>query len=429
MGAMDAVGKILEANQRLKVQLHDAHKRLEQQAQQIEVHAAHALTDSLTGLANRRAFDAELTRRVAESGRYGAPLSLIMLDIDHFKQFNDEFGHGAGDMVLAEVAKALKATMRTPDFVARYGGEEFAIIMPHTAMDQIPICAERIRLRIEETRCEFEGQTLSVTASLGVAQFIRGQKSADLLRCADEALYAAKHAGRNRVHFCAAARADHSTNGSEIPALDETGAKGVKLSVAVDSSESTDLRTDASTGLPNRMAFLEDMRRRLSEAQRHDTRFSLMFIKIDNLDELREQHGAPLGGLVLRVFTQFLSAAMREMDVVARYDDERFGIILPGTALVDAAAAGERLRSAIQRSPLSLMKKSIALSVSIGLAEAKRTEELELLVQRAQEAMEAAVVIGGNGVHFHNGLSIGGYANAEASVLDGHCELAAAGCA
>jgi diguanylate cyclase (GGDEF)-like protein len=428
LGAMDAVGKILEANQQLKGQLHEAHQRLEEQAHEIEMHATHALTDSLTSLANRRAFDAELTRRVAESARYGAPLSLMLLDIDHFKQFNDQYGHHAGDLVLIEVAKALKAVMRIPDFVARYGGEEFAIIMPHTAMEQIPLCAERVRARIEETRCDFEGQSLQVTASAGVAQFIRGQKSGDLLRCADDALYAAKHAGRNRVHFCAAPRTEQTAQGISGAAVAETDGKTSALVVARGHSENKDLRTDAATGLPTRLAFLEDLRRRQSEAMRYGTRFSLMFIKIDNLAELMKQHGTAMGGLVVRVFTQFLSAAMREMDVVTRYGEELFGIILPGTALVDAAGAGERLRSAIQRSPLPLMKRKIHLSISVGLAESTDGEELEQLLERAQEAMAASVGIGGNGVHFHNGVSIDGYTGASLAALNGRFELVAAGC-
>ena len=129
-----SVAEIIKSNSRLQEQLKTAEVKLQEQAHQIEVHAADALTDALTGGANRRAFDADLARRIAEFQRRGTPFCLLMIDVDHFKKFNDSHGHLAGDEVLRGVARVLRETCRGMDIVARYGGEEFAVIMPSTTI-------------------------------------------------------------------------------------------------------------------------------------------------------------------------------------------------------------------------------------------------------------------------------------------------------
>ena len=172
VNVLEAVTKILEVNQRLEQQLQSAESKLHEQAEQIKLHSANALTDALTGLGNRRAFDAELARRSAEFQRQGTTFCLLMLDVDHFKKFNDAHGHLAGDEVLRLVGRTLKSAVRTPDFVARYGGEEFGVIMPQTTLAETPPCGERIRAAIEQAECEFEGKKLRVTASIGIAQVL-----------------------------------------------------------------------------------------------------------------------------------------------------------------------------------------------------------------------------------------------------------------
>ena len=172
---LDAVSKILSANQHLEQRLQSAESKLQQQAEQIRVHAANALTDALTGLANRRAFDSELARRLAEFQRYGKTFCLMMLDIDHFKRFNDTHGHLAGDQVLRLVGATLKTTVRTPDFVARYGGEEFAVIMPQTSLEEGSRGGERIRSGIERAKCIYENKNLQVTASIGLCKWAQAK--------------------------------------------------------------------------------------------------------------------------------------------------------------------------------------------------------------------------------------------------------------
>jgi diguanylate cyclase (GGDEF)-like protein len=159
-----------------------------------------ARTDPLTGLANRRRFMEELEQEVERSERYGRPLSVVALDLDHFKSVNDSHGHAAGDDVLREAAQALQSVCRDVDLAARMGGEEFSLLLPETDIPGARIVAERVRERIAGAAHRSPaGQAFRVTASLGVATVKPGASGEALLQAADEALYRAKDAGRNRV--------------------------------------------------------------------------------------------------------------------------------------------------------------------------------------------------------------------------------------
>ncbi len=164
------MAKLIEANQQIQERLTSTEDKLRQQAQQIEINALEARTDPLTLLANRRAMDDELDRRLAELRRHGRTFSLIMADLDRFKGVNDAYGHPVGDQVLREVATALRRTMRDMDMVARYGGEEFAIILPGTAVTDACKAAMRIRKAVETARFHHRGEALRITVSLGVAE-------------------------------------------------------------------------------------------------------------------------------------------------------------------------------------------------------------------------------------------------------------------
>ena len=157
--------------------------------------------DPLTDVANRRALNERLDEEYLRAHRYGRPMSLGMLDIDHFKRLNDTHGHPAGDYALIEVAKVIKSTLRRHDFVARYGGEEFVMVLPETAADRALLAFERVRINIESLPIVYDGKLIPVTVSLGVAScphqlLTKGQ---DLITLADTALYDAKRSGRNRV--------------------------------------------------------------------------------------------------------------------------------------------------------------------------------------------------------------------------------------
>ncbi len=174
-----------------QVALAVSHARLYTQSQQ------QAMTDALTGCFNRRAFDMQLERDLSLATRIRQPLSLIMLDVDHFKSVNDTYGHDAGDAALRCLADMLRAELRGVDTAARYGGEEFAIILPQADLNGALLVAERLRARLADTVMPSIGH---ITASFGLASFPQcADASAQLVKLADRALYDAKHAGRNRI--------------------------------------------------------------------------------------------------------------------------------------------------------------------------------------------------------------------------------------
>jgi diguanylate cyclase (GGDEF)-like protein len=162
--------------------------------------------DALTGLYNRWFVMEKIEAEINRSLRSGAPLTLMMLDIDHFKRVNDTYGHTAGDHVLQSVGKMLKESCRVYDIPGRYGGEEFCVLLPDTKIGSTPTVAERIRNRLESTELAVGAESIVVTASIGIAGLDAGDSdtvltSAALIDRADRALYSAKRLGRNRVEM------------------------------------------------------------------------------------------------------------------------------------------------------------------------------------------------------------------------------------
>jgi diguanylate cyclase (GGDEF)-like protein len=156
--------------------------------------------DMLTAMYNRRAFMERLDQEIGRGDRFPRPFSIVLFDVDHFKQFNDLYGHAAGDFVLQLIARLLEQQSRDMDVAARIGGEEFALLLPEASLTEALIIAERLRDVLAKTPCIFEGKTLhQITASFGVATFPAFQTMGALLKAADLALYRAKREGRNRV--------------------------------------------------------------------------------------------------------------------------------------------------------------------------------------------------------------------------------------
>ena len=158
-----------------------------------------ALIDHLTGLYNRRFFTSTLKKEILRAKRFKHHLSIILLDIDHFKMYNDKYGHRMGDKVLKSISKILEENIRKIDTVFRYGGEEFAIIVPETRFDEVSLLAERIRYNVEVGSKRIRGIKHPVTISLGVATYKKEFKITKMVDSADQLLYEAKSAGRNVV--------------------------------------------------------------------------------------------------------------------------------------------------------------------------------------------------------------------------------------
>jgi diguanylate cyclase (GGDEF)-like protein len=166
-------------------------------------------TDALTGIANRRRFDAALADECLRVQRHGGPLALLLIDVDHFKPYNDRYGHPAGDECLRRVATALAGCVRrSTDLVARYGGEEFALLLPHSAADAAARLAQRCLAAIDAAALPHadspHGGRLTITIGASVLAAMHADAAETLLRAADRALYAAKSAGRHRVEIAPA---------------------------------------------------------------------------------------------------------------------------------------------------------------------------------------------------------------------------------
>lgn len=200
-GSNDRIASIIDLTERKKIE--DALLESEERYRHM------ATTDGLTGLFNRRHFYSLAENEVERAKRHHKELSIIMLDIDHFKDINDKYGHDAGDKALQEVARHAKEEMRNIDVVARYGGEEFLILLPETSIDDAWHVAERLRLRFSSHAFKYEKETYGITASFGVNSIKNhiGKNNKNLLELmikgADEALYQSKREGRNRITVAA----------------------------------------------------------------------------------------------------------------------------------------------------------------------------------------------------------------------------------
>ena len=190
------------ANKQLETKLSSSSQEIAQLRQHLDEVKRESTTDALTGIANRRLFDLTLDEAALTAQQDSGFLCLLMIDIDHFKKFNDTYGHQMGDHVLKLVGKTLTDCVKGQDLPARYGGEEFGVILPRTHLGDALKVAETIRRQVADKKVvnRKTGQSLGqITLSIGAAEYAYGEATAQLVQRADAALYQAKHAGRNRV--------------------------------------------------------------------------------------------------------------------------------------------------------------------------------------------------------------------------------------
>ncbi|HNQ91544.1 MAG TPA: GGDEF domain-containing protein [Alphaproteobacteria bacterium] len=200
--ATESTHSMIQQNQKLEEMLRQSSEVMEELKRDLEHVRREAMTDGLTGLANRKSFDAEIDRVLRDCTARKAVFTLLMLDIDYFKSFNDNFGHQVGDQVLRLVARTLKDGLKGKDFAARYGGEEFAIILPDTDLSGAVIVGNALRKAVasKDVINRSTGKVLGrITLSVGVAEYASEKTVEELVARADGALYTAKHNGRNQV--------------------------------------------------------------------------------------------------------------------------------------------------------------------------------------------------------------------------------------
>ncbi|MEM8945868.1 MAG: diguanylate cyclase [Planctomycetota bacterium] len=368
-----AVAKILAANDKLQSRLEEAEQKIQRQAEEIRTQQSEALTDSLTKLANRRAFDEAIAKNIDSFNDQRKPFSLLIFDVDHFKKFNDTHGHQAGDEVLRSVGRTLTQTVKTTDIPCRYGGEEFALILPNTRVDSARLAAERVRKAIESMDVEFEGKTLKVTASIGVAEMTESDDDAKLIRRSDDCVYAAKEAGRNQTYWhdgsdCLSVNAKAKPEPEELP--EKTKAKSADA-------------TPPENGPPGREVFTGELQRRVSESHRFSVSLSVMQINIVGFTKLANEYGDAVGKLLLESVAQFIGSSLRDMDLLGQLEPGEFIVMLPGSSEKEALMVGRRVEMAISQCVIPLGGKQLRLEVSHGVTDVYPDDDADSMIERA----------------------------------------------
>ncbi|MGO9112467.1 MAG: diguanylate cyclase [Thermoguttaceae bacterium] len=384
-------------------------KELERQTRQLEAQIAQARTDALTGLANRRALDEELERRFSECQRTGAPLSVMLLDVDHFKDFTDTHGHRAGDEALRVLAGALGPAMRQMDVVTRYGGEEFLVILPGTTIDCATLVAERTRQDISKTVFRYDGKESSLTVSIGVAQLTPNEHVTRMLERVDHAMYASKKAGRNRTCW---------HDGREIhPVLEESTANppveesAAALPRTVFASEGGDTTSPSSPLAPaspktvarpsressapmgfqcDRTTFLWHVVQRIAEWKRGGNAFCVLLVQVEPDDHIVDTQSQGTRDNVVHATAQILNGTLREMDLIGRYDQACVSVLFPRTTLEEGMVVAQRVRQSIDSSVPPLHRSPEDFTLKVGVAEVAEGDDVVRLLQRAEASMSAA---------------------------------------
>lgn len=403
---LESISRLLVANRQLHDQLSDAQSKIEQQRTLIEVHASQASTDPLTGLANRRAFEQEVTRRCAEAVRYGNPVSLLMLDIDRFKAINDTYGHAAGDEVLVRVADALRRCAREADLPIRLGGEEFGILLPVTPMDGARIFAERVREAIAAERVLTAGQAIAFTASIGVAQYLRSEDHPAWAQRADAALYAAKRGGRNRSYWHDGATV-HPVMPEE-PAPTQAADDAEPAEPAPDPSTPAERTPHAhSLSLRGRTEFCMMLARRFAEWQRGGETPTVLLVRIDRFQRLAPGEDERSSDVLYQRIAGLLQSTLGDHVVVGLYNPGTLAVMLLGAGLQGAVGIAEWLRQAAVSVPSPGQQGLPRLAVSVGIAQPCKEDNITAVLRRAEEAVATATQQGGSRCFVHDGNAMG----------------------
>jgi diguanylate cyclase len=372
------VENMLEANSALRQQLDDAKRKIDAQAEELKIQQTEATTDSLTTLPNRRAFDTELNANLQRRDQDGVPFSLLFFDLDHFKKLNDVYGHLAGDAVLREVGLLLPKIVKRADLACRYGGEEFAVIMPQTTCAEAQRLAERLRKSIESLVVKFDGRPLKVTASLGVAEGLPGERGQQLMRRTDNAVYASKEAGRNCCHVHDGLTCVLVVDESQRPA--PTAPKDSLV---------------APTPLPHssalsREAFLELLHRRIAERHRTGLMLAVLYFKVSDFEKIALQFGDAVGEHVVGTVADFVRTLLRDMDILGHVETDALAVILPGNSESAAKIVGERVRTSVSLCTMPLGERKLRVDMRLGVAQVEGDDDAESLLRRAaSEAVHA----------------------------------------
>lgn len=390
------VCKLLMVNQETQRRLEQAELKLQAQQRQLHDVSTAARMDGLTGLVNRRALDEAMQRALADFQRKGRLATMLLLDVDHFKEFNDTHGHVAGDEALKHLADVLRSQSRETDVVARFGGEEFVVIFTGASLGAVKQRAEKMRAAIQSRPVLLEGTEFRISASAGLAELVEGDNEQEWIRRADAALYAAKDNGRNCMYWHDGnqpLRLETRDDDSEQP----TPAGAVHADRRRISSElAADSYSDPT--------FISALTRRIAEWRRGGATFSVVLARLDRMDQIVRQHGGDVLQTAVKALSQLARACLRDMDQPTRWQSDGLAILIPGARVGDAASAARRLMAAIERCELPVAGGNIHLSLSMGTAEVIDGNDAHRLLERAWLALDSARQAGGGQICLHDGL-------------------------
>ena len=382
-----------------------------------------AAQDPLTGLANRRALMDRADQEYAKAKREVRELSVLMVDIDHFKSINDKFGHSIGDEVIKAVANVLQTTCREYDVVGRYGGEEFVVLLPEVTSEIAIELGNRLRVAIEQLVNAKHLPMEKLSASFGAATYSEDTESmAHLLDCADQALYVAKESGRNRViaydkNVIRLHQKEMKSREEELLESEQALSLGHEYDEAILSHEQrlaeleqlVEERTqeldranrfDNLTGIPMRAVFLERIDSEISRSVRDESLFSVLSVEINSLDRIISTYGHAMANETIKATVQKLREILRQSDMVTSILDEHnlslitqneFGVLVTGlSGNQDILRVISRIKRAFADS-LSVCGNNIYAGLNIGIANfPDNGQETEALLDAVSTARHQA---------------------------------------
>jgi diguanylate cyclase (GGDEF)-like protein len=435
---LSVVTKLVDVNKTMQGRLDQAEDKLREQVRLVETTTAEARTDALTLVGNRRAFETDIVKCLADFRAAGMPFTLAMIDLDKFKRLNDTYGHQAGDEVLRGTGRVLRRMLRECDTIARYGGEEFAAIFTRSTTAEVQRALTRLRKAIAAT--EFQGPSgkIEVTISIGAAAAAGEETQQTIVERADAALYASKEAGRNCTHWHDGQNitriAEEESNAAPAVAAVKSSAptitpkataplearpaaisagpaaiaaapakQVVKPVVKPTDDGSAERLADDLPPLLNRTAFCQHVRARMAEWKRGGPTLSLVLVEIDQFHSLARTHGPAFRDQLVVSLARVVFAGVREMDMVARYSSACLGFLLPNAELPAAIRVADRIREAAGQSTIDLNGTPQNYTVSVGIIETANADDMVALFRKAQNALEAGHQHGGNCLFLHDG--------------------------
>lgn len=401
---LDDITELEERNSALQTlvsRLEESQTQVQQQNKELHFLATR---DSLTGCLNRRAFNEMFEKAFKDALQNHAELSCIMVDIDHFKAVNDNYGHATGDIIIKLLAEILTTNTRKVDLVGRYGGEEFCLVLPGLTVEEAISVAERIRLRIKTESAERYENGPRVTASLGVASiFDKPSDPGELNKFADEALYVAKESGRNKVvrwqpqsefGLAAKTQSDQARQNQDQDKVAEF-ADVSTLQLRVDELENIASQISAEldysrhydnlTGLPNQFLFYDRVSQVIARGQRYGHMAAMLVIDIGMFGMINTTLGRAAGDALLQEIAKRLHANFRKSDDITRLTLSRvggdvFAVLIPELASKEAVTwLVNRLMIALAE-PVDIDGNSVFMTGHVGIslypADANSVDEL-----------------------------------------------------